>query len=100
MPKKQLTIFAFIVVFFTVVGCKDTVLPKPSSFLRLDYPVAEYVNFENQCPFTFEMNSEAVIKGEKDCGFTITYPKMKATIYLTYKPVNNNIDKLLRDAQN
>ena len=24
---------------------------------------------------------------------------MKATIYLTYKPVNNNINKLLRDAQ-
>jgi gliding motility-associated lipoprotein GldD len=25
--------------------------------------------------------------------------KMKATIYLTYKPVNNNINVLLRDAQ-
>lgn len=24
---------------------------------------------------------------------------MKATVYLTYKPVNNNIEKLLRDAQ-
>jgi hypothetical protein len=25
--------------------------------------------------------------------------KMKATIYLTYKPVNNDINALLRDAQ-
>ena len=99
MQKKQLTIFALLIVLFSVFSCKDEVLPKPSSYLRLDYPEAEYVNFENQCPFTFEMNSEAVIKGEKDCGFTISYPKMKATIYLTYKPVNNNIDKLLRDAQ-
>ncbi len=99
MPKKQLAIFALLVVLFSVFSCKKEVLPKPSSYLRLDYPVAEYVNFENKCPFAFEMNSEAVIKGEKDCGFTITYPKMKATIYLTYKPVNNNIDKLLRDAQ-
>jgi hypothetical protein len=41
----------------------------------LDYPIAKYADFENECPFTFEMNSEAVIKGEKDCGFTITYPK-------------------------
>lgn len=80
-------------------ACKDEVLPKPSGYLRLDYPVAEYVHFENQCPFAFEMNSKAIIKGEKDCGFTITYPKMKATIYLTYKPVNNNVNKLLRDAQ-
>jgi gliding motility-associated lipoprotein GldD len=64
-----------------------------------DYPIAKYADFENECPFTFEMNSEAVIKGEKDCGFTITYPKMKATIYLTYKPVNNNINVLLRDSK-
>jgi gliding motility-associated lipoprotein GldD len=45
------------------------------------------------------MNSEAILKGENNCGFAISYPKMKATIYLTYKPVNNNINKLLRDAQ-
>jgi hypothetical protein len=30
---------------------------------------------ENECPFTFEMNSEAVIKGEKDCGFTLRIRK-------------------------
>jgi len=80
-------------------SCKDDVLPKPSAYLRLDYPVAKYSNFENECPFTFEMNADAVIKGEKDCGFTISYPKMKATIYLTYKPVQNNINMLLKDAQ-
>ena len=99
MSKKQLAVFALLVVMFSVFSCKDEVFPKPSGYLRLDYPVAEYVNFENKCPFAFEMNSEAVIKGEKDCGFTITYPKMKATIYLTYKPVNSDINKLLRDAQ-
>jgi len=82
-----------------LTSCKDDVLPKPPSQLRLDYPVAEYAAFENHCPFTFNMNNEAVIKEEKECGFTITYPKMKATIYLTYKTVNGDIDKLLRDAQ-
>lgn len=99
MPKKQLAIFALFTVIFSVFSCKDEVFPKPSGYLRLDYPEAKYVNFENQCPFTFEMNSEAVIKGEKNCGFTISYPKMKATIYLTYKPVNKDINLLLRDAQ-
>ncbi|MFB9078590.1 gliding motility lipoprotein GldD [Flavobacterium procerum] len=90
---------AAVVLAATTVSCKDDVVPKPAGFLRLDYAEAKYMNFENNCPFSFEMNEEAVIKGEKDCGFAITYPKMKATIYLTYKPVNNNIDKLLRDAQ-
>jgi gliding motility-associated lipoprotein GldD len=80
-------------------GCKDDVIPKPAAYLRLDYPVAKYADFENDCPFTFEMNADAIIKGGKDCGFTITYPKMKATIYLNYQPVNNDIKALLKDAQ-
>jgi gliding motility-associated lipoprotein GldD len=100
--KKYFSTVVPVMVFVGLLlfsSCKEDVFPKPSSYLRLDYPIAKYANFENECPFTFEMNAEAVIKGEKDCGFTITYPKMKATIYLTYKPVNNNINALLRDAQ-
>jgi gliding motility-associated lipoprotein GldD len=99
MLKKIISSSVILPVLFLVFSCKDDVLPKPASHLRLDYPVAKYVNFENECPFAFEMNSDAVIKGEKDCGFAITYPKMKATIYLTYKPVKGDINTLLRDAQ-
>jgi gliding motility-associated lipoprotein GldD len=99
MLKKITVIGLLFTLFFTAFGCKDDVLPKPSSYLRLDYPEAEYIDFKGNCPFAFEMNSKAVIKADKDCGYSITYPKMKATIYLTYKPVNNNINKLLRDAQ-
>lgn len=96
---KKIFSVTIILLVFTMISCKNETLPKPSSYLRLDYPEAKYVKFENNCPFTFEMNEGAIIKGEKNCGFAITYPKMKATIYLTYKPVNNNIDKLLKDAQ-
>lgn len=99
MQKTIITFSILFIVFFSVLGCKDEVLPKPSSQLRLDYPIAEYAHFENDCPFTFDMNAAAIIKGKSDCNFTIDYPKMKATIYLSYKPVNNNINLLLRDAQ-
>ncbi|TRX42305.1 gliding motility lipoprotein GldD [Flavobacterium restrictum] len=99
MTQRTSTIALLFIVMLPFFSCKNDVLPKPSAYLRLDYNEAKYVNFGNECPFTFEMNSEAVIKGEKNCGFTITYPKMKATIYLTYKPVHNDINKLLRDAQ-
>ncbi|WP_409415466.1 gliding motility lipoprotein GldD [Flavobacterium sp. PS2] len=99
MLKKSIAIIVLFIMTITVFSCKDDVVPKPASYLRLDYAEAKYVNFENQCPFAFEMNAEAVIKGEKDCGFMISYPKMKATIYLTYKPVNGDINKLLKDAQ-
>ena len=99
MTKKAIFFPILILLALLSFSCKDEVLPKPSSYLRLDYPEAKYVGFENECNYTFEINSAAIIKKEKNCDFAITYPKMKATIYLTYKPVTNNIEKLLRDAQ-
>ncbi len=90
----------FLIIGVSVfISCKDDVLPKPAGQLRLDYPIAEYAAFSSDCPFTFDINEDAKIKADKDCGFSIQYPKMKATIFLTYKPVNGNIEKLLRDAQ-
>ena len=99
MVKKTIAFSAIVITSLLSFSCKDDVLPKPSSYLRLDYPEAKYVSFENECPYALEMNADAIIKKETDCGFTITYPKMKATIYLSYKPVSGDINKLLRDAQ-
>ena len=99
MLKKICALFGWSLLLVFANSCKNDVLPKPASQLRLDYPVARYASFSNQCPFEFEMNQDAVITQDKNCGFSIHYPKMKATIYLTYKTVNNNIDVLLRDAQ-
>lgn len=82
-----------------LTACKKDVIPKPPSYLRLDYPVARYENFDEGCPYGFYMNSGATVEHEKACSYAIHYPKMKATVYLTYKPVNGNIEKLLRDAQ-
>jgi gliding motility-associated lipoprotein GldD len=97
---KKITAIALLFTFsYTVIGCKDEVLPKPASYLRLDYPEAEYATLKGNCPFEFDINAKAIIKEDKNCGYSINYPNMKATIYLTYKPVNNNIKNLLRDAQ-
>ena len=99
MLKKIITVFTFISPLFFIASCKENVLPKPASQLRLDYPIAKYAQFSNHCAFEFELNENAIIKEDKNCGFSIRYPKMKATIYLTYQTVNNNINLLLRDAQ-
>jgi gliding motility-associated lipoprotein GldD len=99
MFKKTSSFFFALTILMIVISCKDDVLPKPASQLRLDYPVANYAKFSNHCPFEFEMNGDAIIKEDKFCEFSIHYPKMKATIYLTYKTVNKDIESLLRDAQ-
>lgn len=86
-------------LILSAAGCKDEAVPKPAAHLRLDYPVANYFPFDNDCPFSFAANAGAIIKKKGDCSLTIDYPKMKANIFLTYKPVSNNINTLLRDAQ-
>jgi len=97
MMLKRLSFLALCAILLT--SCKDDVLPKPKGQLRLDYEIPEYASFSNECPYSFDMNFDAVIKGKQDCSFEINYPKMKATVYLTYKPVKGNINDLLRDAQ-
>ncbi|MBC7605608.1 MAG: gliding motility lipoprotein GldD [Burkholderiales bacterium] len=98
VKKTSLSIITTLAVF-SVFSCKKELLPKPSSQLRLDYPSAQYAHFENDCPFTFDINAAAIIKEKTSCNFTIDYPRMKATIYISYKPVQQNINTLLRDAQ-
>lgn len=95
------TIFRFglLTLLLATVSCKDDAVPKPSAYLRLEYPEPEYASFENHCPYGFEMNADAVIKEKPYCNFTVDYPKMKATVHLSYRPVDNNINTLLRDAQ-
>ena len=86
-------------MLFTACGGDDAT-PKPDAFLRLDYPMGTYKLFDDGCPYTFGINSLAKVKNKGNCNLEIYYPKMKATLYLTYKPVRNNIDSLLRDAEN
>ena len=95
MIKKTILFFAIIIL----VSCKKDTIPKPSGFLALEYPAANYVSFDKNCPFTFEVNDAAVIKEKSFNNFEINYPKMKATLYLNYRSVNNNIKILLQDAQ-
>ncbi|MSP84842.1 MAG: gliding motility lipoprotein GldD [Flavobacteriaceae bacterium] len=99
MFKKKILSALLITFPLVFISCKNESIPKPSSYLRLDYPIAEYSHFENDCQYTFDINSNAIITEKGDCNFEIAYPQMKATIYITYKPVKNNINLLLRDVQ-
>jgi gliding motility-associated lipoprotein GldD len=93
-------VFILLSSLFTFASCQDEVLVKPSAMLRLDYPKPEYRTINTACPFTFSVNENTTVFSKKNCGINISYPNMKATLYLTYRDVrNNNLDSLLQDAQ-
>lgn len=88
----------FLLVPLLVWTCSDQFLPKPNGLLRLRYPAANYVKYNLQNPFEFEYNEHASVQRGIKLAHSIVYPKMKATLYLSYIPVAKNLDSLLTDA--
>ena len=91
-------IVCFLIIF-NFISCKKDAIPKPAGYLSLEYPEPKYISFDKNCAYSFDVNNAAIVTEKSNCNFEINYPKMKATLYLSYKPVNNNIKLLLRDAQ-
>ncbi|MET1258799.1 gliding motility lipoprotein GldD [Flagellimonas sp. DF-77] len=88
-----------IVLLICCFGCKETPLPKPKAMLRLEFPEAHFERYGSDCPFDFDKNRAAGLTQEENCAMVLDYPQMKGSIYVTYKPVTGNLDKLLTDAQ-
>ncbi|HEA29828.1 MAG TPA: gliding motility lipoprotein GldD [Leeuwenhoekiella sp.] len=85
---------------FLGLSCKEDPLPKPNGMLALTYPVADYSSFQPEdCPYSFKKNKLGKVQFEEDCSMIINYPKLNGALYLTYRPVDNNIKQLLTDAQ-
>ena len=88
-----------LLVIISFISCGEETLPKPEGQLRLDYESPMYGRLDSNCSYSFDMNNQIKVKPIEPCSFELHYPKMKATVYLSYKNVNNNIENLLRDAQ-
>lgn len=81
-----------------IQGCNEPDQPKPKAMLRLKYPTPVYKKTSDKYPFNFEFNEQAQLKRSFKKAPDLYYPAMKATLYLTFVRVNNNIDSLLYDA--
>ena len=97
---KRVVVFLVILSFFS--SCKDETLPKPKAFLALEFPEAEYHQLELDCPYSFDVNNIAVVAPARvnvPCWINLNYPKLNASIFITYQEVHNNLDSLLMDSQ-
>lgn len=79
--------------------------PKPRGYFRIEFPKKEYKLYDGDCPFSFEIPVYSSItpsrsKNAQPCWFNLEFPKYKATVYLDYNNVNNNMSQLLEDSRN
>ncbi len=93
----QLKVYILGLIFVLATSCGEETIPKPRAMLRLDYPQAERIAMKTPY-YQFERNALSRIK-EDDNSVTLDYPLLRAAIYITYKPVNNDLKALLSDAQ-
>jgi gliding motility-associated lipoprotein GldD len=91
---------ALAVLFFSgMQSCKEEPVPKPRAQLRLEYEDPEYKTIDTNCPFRFlQSNATKAVVNDK-CWVNLEYPELRASINMTYRPVQGNLEELLREAE-
>ncbi len=92
-------ILVLIFMGLLLVGCKNEVLPKPKAYLSLRYPKKAYKSISIKRPYRFEISTRTKVKPLPKNWLKIQYPNLKASIDITYRPVNNNLKELLLEAE-
>ena len=88
----------------SVMSCTTDYVPKPHGYFRIELPEKEYRQFNPvSCPFSFEVPeySETVPDTNalsESCWWYIRYPRFNGELYLSYKPVNDNLNKFIEDS--
>lgn len=90
-------IFGLIIIIL-LNSCKEETLPKPKAFLRLEYPNNNY-QLTQTLPYQFETSKKTTVLVNSKYWMKIKYPKLNASIDITYRPIKNNILELLLEAE-
>ena len=101
---KSKIIFITSILFFLTSCGNETYTPKPKGYFRIDLPKKEYYLIEKDCPFTCEIPNYSTIKldinrPDKPCWFDVVFTNLNASIYLSYKPVTNNLNQYIEDSR-
>lgn len=97
----RLSLFLFACA---AVSCseEEATVPRPRGYYRIDLPPKAYRPYEGACPFRFEYPEYSRFDTSSGRGceaVNIDFPRFRAKIHLTYKPVERNILDLLNDSR-
>ena len=96
--------FTGLIAVLFALSCKQPYTPKPRAYYRIDFPEKDYQSFESGCKYSFEFPvygqvTEAEFKTAEPCWYNIQFPDYEATIYLTYKPLHDNLAAHIEDVR-
>jgi gliding motility-associated lipoprotein GldD len=102
--------FRFFVIYLIagisvlLVSCGRSSIPRPYGYFRVDLPEHTYRTIDTlSLPYRFDLPKNAKLVSRNAGGekfwIDIYYPKLNASIYCSYKPVNGNLIELLEDTR-
>ncbi len=92
-----------VVLVIMLTGCNETPTPRPRGYIRIDLPERHYTPFDSTFPYRFDYPTYSQIKPDTSktalpFWLNIDFGKLKATLYLSYKPIQgNNLATYLED---
>ena len=91
------------ILMLSFIGCREAIVPKPNAFLSLKYPDALYQNIAMDLPIKFDKNKLAIVEGIKykksSQSLNLNYPLLKAKLYLSYHPLNENLARYVSETE-
>lgn len=107
LPKKMTRVlFVFtLAVLLTSCGGNDYV-PKPRGYYRIDLPEHEYQTVDCKLPYCFEYPTYAAFclrnstAADERYWSDVDFKSLNAKVYLSYKPLDHNLDRFVADAHN
>ena len=100
--KYKFTLILLSAFFFSCGN--DVHTPKPKGYFRIDLPKKEYHPMDKNCPFTCEIPNYSSIKQninnpDKPCWFDIVFESLNASIYISYKPIEGNLNQYIEESR-
>jgi len=85
-------------------SCNQDYTPKPRGYFRIDFPEKSYIRFDTTYPYSFEYPSYAKVIADtrptsEPFWINIEFPQYQGRIYISYKPVKDNLAEFLEDSR-
>lgn len=100
MSPRHLILFLALLL----VSCDNSYTPKPSGYVRIDYPEKSYQVYDGLEHYRFEIPGYTRVEQDKsrgaDAGWVnLVFPELNGKIHLSYKAVEDNLGDYIADCR-
>lgn len=101
---RLLTISIVVVLLLFTSSCKQPYTPKPSGYMKIDFPEKSYRLYGDQEFYQFEIPQYANVEIDsgpraKEGWINVAIPQLNAKIHLSYKPVDGQLNAYITDSR-